>query len=116
MKNPIQLRNATDPITISLNRSLWRRGFLFIPLAFAAAWLALSPQARAVCQEGCGALNNTFLGDDALINTTSGENTAIGFNALYSNTTGVQNTANGSLALYSNTTGFGNTANGFAAL
>ena len=46
-----------------------------------------------------------------------GDNTAEGFNALFSLTTGgLANTANGSQALYSNTTGSNNTANGYQAL
>ena len=85
---------------------------------FAFACFTLSPQARAVCQQGCDfANNNTFLGDDALINnTTGGFNTAIGFDALFSNTEGVKNVAIGAKALLFNTTGNGNTATGRAAL
>jgi hypothetical protein len=87
-------------------------------IALALEWLALSPQARAVCQEGCDTSNfNAFLGDDALLNNTTGTaNTAIGFNALYSDTTGSDNTATGLGTLYANTTGYGNTATGFDAL
>jgi hypothetical protein len=93
------------------------RGFLLIPLAFALAWLALSPTARADCREGCTSIGNTFLGDDALLNNTTGfNNTAIGFQALHDNTTGNSNTAIGYSALYKTTTGFSNTANGFDAL
>jgi hypothetical protein len=85
---------------------------------FALAWFALSPQARAVCQEGCDTVNaNTFLGDNALVNNTSGfGNTAIGSGALANNTTGDTNTATGYNALFSNTTGFSNTATGVGAL
>src|SRR4029077_15605436 len=76
-----------------------------------------APQARAVCQQGCDlGLQNTFLGDDALLNTIRGNNTAIGFKALFNNTTGNGNTADGRSALVSNTTGNGNTANGSRAL
>ena len=76
------------------------------------------PQARATCQEGCDTVNsNTFLGDDALVNNTTGfGNTAIGSSALASNTTGTVNTATGYAALYSNTSGNFNTAIGEAAL
>jgi hypothetical protein len=79
---------------------------------------ALSQQARAVCQEGCDLSNsNTFLGDDALVNNTTGlSNTAIGFNAVYTNTTGSDNTATGDGALQNNATASDNTANGEAAL
>jgi uncharacterized coiled-coil protein SlyX len=90
------------------------RGFLLIPLAL--AWLALSPTAQAVCREGCSSFN-TFLGDDALTNDTTGDtNTAIGFDALFSNTTGNSNTATGSGALESNMSGSSNTATGVDAL
>jgi trimeric autotransporter adhesin len=84
----------------------------------ALACFALSPQARAVCQQGCDlANNNTFLGDNALINNTTGQfNTATGRNALLSNTTGISNTATGSAALLSNTIGTDNTATGRNAL
>ena len=85
---------------------------------FAFACFALAPQARAVCQQGCDASNsNTFLGEDALINNTTGsQSTATGFNALLSNTTGFENTADGRDALLSNTTGNLNTATGVNAL
>ena len=107
---------TTLHLTQSIGRSSWRRGFLFIQLALAC--LALPPQARGVCQQGCDLINdNTFLGDDALLNNTDGyRNTAVGFNALYSNTTGIENTANGDEALYNNTSGAYNTATGAAAL
>jgi hypothetical protein len=85
-----------------------------IYLAFAC--FGLSPQARAVCQEGCLTNFNTVLGDDALLNNTGSYNTAIGFKALYGNTTGNENTAIGDSALASNTTGVGNTATGVSAL
>ena len=96
-----------------MNRSSCRFALL-IPLAFAC--FALSPQARAICQQGCSIINNTFLGDDALLNNTGLDNTAVGFDALYSNTTGSYNTANGNQALISNTTGGANTAIGAGAL
>jgi Chaperone of endosialidase len=80
---------------------------------FAFACFALSPQARATCQDACLTNNNTRQGDDALVSLTSGiDNTAIGFEALFANTTGVENTATGHRALTFNTTGGGNTATG----
>ena len=89
----------------------------FFLIALILACFALSPQARAVCREGCLTNQNTVLGDDALLNNTTGtDNTATGFSALFDNTTGSFNTANGSEALSVNTTGFGNTATGFDAL
>jgi hypothetical protein len=89
------MKMTTLPLKNSMNRSPLR-AFLLIP--FVLACFALSLQARATCQEGCDTSNdNTFLGDDALINNTTGQaNTAVGFNALDSNTVGVGNTAIGS--------------------
>jgi trimeric autotransporter adhesin len=125
------MKTKTSPITNSMNRPLWRRGFVLI--AFLLTGFALSPQARATCQQGCLTNQNTVLGDDALLNNTGGSNTAIGFNALtdnttgsnntaigfdvlHSNTTGGQNTATGAFALNTNSTGSGNTATGYIAL
>jgi hypothetical protein len=77
----------------------------------------LAPQAQAVCREGCLFNAGTFLGDDALVNNTTGtSNTAIGASALTSNTDGSFNTATGFEALSSNTNGLWNTANGYQAL
>jgi trimeric autotransporter adhesin len=91
------------------------RAFVLIPLVLAC--FALSPQARATCQDACLSNNNTVQGDDALISLTTGtDNTAIGFQALLSNTTGSGNTATGSKALLGNTTGLDNTAIGVVAL
>jgi hypothetical protein len=99
-----------------MNRSRLRRGLFLTALVLAC--FGLSPQARAVCQEGCdGNNNNTFLGDDALINNTTGNsNTAIGLDALFSNTIGSDNTAIGFNALENNTTGISNIAIGAFAL
>src|SRR6266513_2894515 len=84
---------------------------------FAVTCFALSPQVRAVCQDGCLTNDNTVQGDGALISLTTGAgNTAIGFNALFSNTTGVLNTAIGVDALSSNASGGDNTAIGEDAL
>ena len=49
-------------------------------MVLAFLFAAGSPTARAVCQEGCNIPNeNTFLGDDALANNTTGlANTATG--------------------------------------
>jgi hypothetical protein len=103
------MKTTTLRLRNSMKRWPLRASFL---IALALGWLALSPQARAICQDGCDLSNsNTFLGDDALIlNTTGSANTAIGASALYSNTTGNFNTATGALALYSNTDGSQNTA------
>jgi hypothetical protein len=110
------MKTKTSLTTNSISRSPLRRGFVLIPLALAC--LALSPQARAVCEEGCDLTNeNTFLGDNALVNNTTGNlNTATGYLALSSNTFGSTNTATGAEALFNNTGGNDNTANGFNAL
>src|SRR4029450_5980511 len=79
------MKTKTSSPTDSMDRSPLRRGFLLITLVL--AYFAFSAQARAVCEEGCLTLDNTVLGDDALINLTTGfSNTALGFNALFSNT------------------------------
>jgi len=83
---------------------------------FVFACFAVSPQARATCQEGCLTNNTTVLGDDALLNNTGTDNTAIGFNTLLNNTIGHANTAIGFSALFSNTIGNLNTATGWNAL
>jgi len=115
-----QLTNRSRLVSNSINRSTWRRGLQLSALALVVAWLALSPQARAVVcnQQGCDlTLGNTFLGADALLNNTTGTfNTAIGSGALTSNTTGHDNAATGVTALYNNTSANYNTANGAAAL
>jgi Chaperone of endosialidase len=117
MKNPVQFKEATHPIQNSLGPTSWRCRALLILLTFAIAWFALSPAARAICEDSCLDNYNTAQGEDALFSNTTGEgNTAFGFNALYYNTTGSQNTATGSGALASNTTGNQNTANGTDAL
>ena len=87
-------------------------------IILALACFALSPTARAVCEEGCDTVNlNTFLGEDALTNDTTGhQNTAIGYKALYSNTLGSQNTAIGAYSLFTAPVGNSNTAIGNAAL
>ena len=87
---------------------------LLLPLML--GYFALVPQAQAACQEGCLTNDNTVLGDDALLNTTGGDNTAIGAHALHSNTTGFYNTASGNFALDANTSGNANTATGHEAL
>jgi uncharacterized coiled-coil protein SlyX len=86
-------------------------------IALALGCFGLSPQARAVCQDGCFIDQNTVLGEDALFSITTGVfNTAIGDESLFGNSTGFNNTATGASALQSNTTGSANTATGVAAL
>src|SRR6266581_6550224 len=100
MKTPHVKLIPRSPLRLGLprvQRMRIIRGLLLIPLLFGC--FALSPAARAVCREGCDLTNlNTFLGDDALIN----------------NTTGAANTATGASALGNNNTGGSNTATGFA--
>ncbi len=102
-----------------MNRAPCRLALLLIPLALAC--FALSPRAQAVIPAPDGGYPgaNTAEGDYALFNldTSQGvDNTAIGWDALYSNTTGNYNTATGAVALVFNTTGNNNTANGYEAL
>jgi len=62
-------------------------------------------------------ISNTRIGQESLINnTTGGNNTATGMYSLNNNTTGFDNTANGNYALTNNTTGSYNTAMGLNAL
>jgi hypothetical protein len=115
MKTTIHLITIILSVRNSLGRPS-RTGLVCGALALAS--FALAPQARAVCLEGCDLTNSsTFLGDNALINNTTGDsNTATGANALASNTIGEFNTASGANALFSNTTGSYNTATGDLAL
>src|SRR6266571_2705153 len=104
-------KTTTLPIKSPINRSPFRRAFVLIPLMLALAWFALSPAARAVSPAPDGGYpgENTAEGEDALfsLDTTTGlNNTAIGFNALYSLTTGSEDTATGSLALANDIGGF----------
>jgi hypothetical protein len=107
--------NATTlPLKYSMNCALFRLALLLIPLALVC--FAISPRARAVCQEDCLKNDNTVLGDNSLLNNTGHDNTAIGSNALAANTNGDNNNAVGSGALSSNTEGFDNVAQGTDAL
>ena len=87
----------------SINRSPLRRALPLIAVALAC--FGLAPQAPAVCQQGCGSNSNTFLGDSALINNTTGfTNTASGYHALEFNTDGYDNPA---YNRYANVDGYG---------
>jgi hypothetical protein len=96
----------------SISQSLLRFGLLLIPLVLGR--FALSPQARAACQEGYLTNQSTVLGDDVLLNSFGINNTAIGFYALANNRLS-NNTAVGSFALVSNISGSENTATGVGA-
>jgi hypothetical protein len=101
-----------NPLTQSKNATI-----LPLLIVLTLGCFGVSPQARAVCQEGCLTNQNTVLGEDALLSNTTGfDNTAIGWQALFSNTTGANNTAIGWQALFSNSTGSNNTATGLLAL
>jgi hypothetical protein len=106
------MKTTTLPLRNLMNRSPLRA---FVLTPFVLACFGFSPQARAVCQEGCSS-SNTFLGADALLSTTGFNNTAVGYFALNQNTTGNHNTATGDSALLGNTIGNANTATGFEAL
>ena len=100
-----------NPLTQSKNATI-----LPALIALTLGCFGLSPQARAVCREGCLTNNSTVLGDNALFShTNGGNNTAIGWQALFSTTTTFFNTAIGANALYQNT-GANNTAIGDSAL
>ncbi|MGI8957947.1 MAG: tail fiber domain-containing protein [Chthoniobacterales bacterium] len=88
-----------------------------MPAALVAVCLAVSPQAHATCNSiPCASGDNTYFGNSATTTPTGADNTAIGFDALFSNTSGIQNTAIGSQTLVSNTEGYNNTAVGKTAL
>jgi hypothetical protein len=102
-----------------MNSVIQLRKITILPflIALVVFCFGVSPTVRAACQEGCDLPNhNTFLGDDALLNNTGSDNTAVGSAALSSHTTGGQNTATGVNALFSNITGGQNTATGAFAL
>src|SRR5437016_4436899 len=103
----------------SIGQSPLRRAFLLIPLVFTC--FALLPISRG--EDGAvGPVKNgnTAEGTNALASltgkTSGTNNTAVGFNALFSNTNGSENTANGVNALFSNTIANEGTAVGYQAL
>jgi hypothetical protein len=99
------------------NQIMKNSSMIFMAILPVLACFAFLPGARAICNEGCGSNFNTFEGDNALINTTTGAgNTAFGWFTLFSNTEGSFNTALGAGALALNTTEDSNTAVGTAAL
>jgi hypothetical protein len=108
------MKTTTVPLKRSSSASLLRRAFLHIP--FAVACFTLAPATDAQCPQICDSNENTAVGDSALINNTGVDNTATGYQALFSNTTGFGNTASGFSALELNTTGDDNTAIGNVAL
>ena len=136
MNQPINLKTSLLAVRNSISPTPAQRGFLFVVFALACFALSPSPKAFGVTPapdggyangntaEGAGALNsglttsgfNTAIGFQALFSDNADNNTAIGFQALFSNTGGTQNVATGLQALFSNTTGDRNTATGAIAL
>src|SRR5438093_1280001 len=136
----LNLRKSIDrsPLRLGLPRvqPIWIiRGFLVVALALECFAFLPTPNAFGVTlpdggypgfntAEGQYALagivnssaagsNNTAIGYQALYSNKTGfSNTASGFSALYFNTSGVDNAADGTFALYHNTTGGNNTAMG----
>jgi hypothetical protein len=114
---------TTLSLVKSIRRSPLRLGFLLITLALSCFALLPAWNAFAVSPPPDGGyfFKNTAEGENALFSvdttiTSSGvENTAIGFQALYSDVEGPGNTAIGANALYSNQ-GVYNTATGDNAL
>ncbi len=90
-----------------------------IVLAFLSVTISPTMQAVDPPADGGYPNENTAEGEDALFSLAAdapGQNTAVGFNAMFNTTTGSLNTAVGDMALFSNTTGPGNTAIGYRAL
>jgi hypothetical protein len=108
------MKTTTLQLENSMDRGPFRFALLLIPLALVC--FGLSPTARADCEQGCPTGQNTVLGDNALVNNTGSENTAVGSNTLSSNTVGFSNTAIGNRALGDNIMGNFNTAVGTVAL
>ena len=101
MSNQVQLQSSLRSQHTSLATGLWRPAILTVA---ALTWLIPSATVRATCEKGCDTNDNTVLGEDALLNnTTGGANTATGASALLSNTTGSFNTSTG---VRCSTTGF----------
>ena len=117
MKTPAELRRASYSIsTLRHTTSRRRHSPLMLLCLVLHAPFVVSPMARAVCQDGCPGNSNTFLGENALLNTSGSFNTAIGSAALNSNSIGNNNTATGANSLITNSTGESNTATGSDAL
>jgi Galactose oxidase, central domain len=107
MKTPVEFGNAIPPLTKSLSRSSWRRGFVMnqltqsknatmlpVLVALTLGCFALSPTVWAVDPPpDAGYPNqNTAEDEDALFSLTTGpDNTAMGLDALGSNASGSDN-------------------------
>jgi hypothetical protein len=103
-----------NPLTQSKNTTI-----LPVLIALTLGCFGLSPTAQAVDPPPCCGYpgENTAVGEDALLNLTTGiHNTATGYHALLSNTEARNNTGFGWEALMRNTVGFRNTATGCDSL
>src|SRR5437773_4604387 len=121
MNDPIHLAKAFRSAKDSPNRCQLRRGFFL--LALVLAWFTPSPVTEAMNPPPDGGYpnQNTAEGKGALFSLTIGgfdnqDNTAIGFDALFSSTNTFFNTAVGSQALFSSTSTEANTAVGYKAM
>ncbi len=121
MNDPIHLAKAFRSAKDSPNRCQLRRGFFL--LALVLAWFTPSPVTEAINPPPDGGYpnQNTAEGKGALFSLTIGgfdnqDNTAIGFDALFSSTNTFFNTAVGSQALFSSTSSEANTAVGYKAM
>src|SRR5229473_427352 len=118
-QNSAHMKTTTLPLRNLMNRSPLR-AFLLIP--FALACFALPPAARAVTPAPDGGYpgQNTAEGTDALIHLHPGifgtDNTAVGFDALFTSENSFFNTAIGSQALSNATSSEANTAIGYKTL
>src|SRR5216683_5109852 len=128
MNELIPIKTVRQSLVYFTKRSSCCRGFVLTTLTLGCLAFSLAAQAATDGDVGNGSTaegtrsltrgsNDTAMGFQALFsNTTGTSNTATGFNALVFNTSGSENTANGLDALFSNTTGSFNTATGFNAL
>jgi hypothetical protein len=118
MKYYIPIEQLIPATRHSSHRLSWRRAFSITRLYCVAACLTLSPLAKAACEQGCDTTHlNTFLGDNTLINNTSGiDNVAVGVGALRYNSNGNNDTGVGAYALTANTTGSNDTAVGYSSM
>src|SRR3989442_12388858 len=120
MHRPTPFNTATLPIPNLISSSPLRRGFPVALLVLALGLFALSRTALAVDPPPDGGYpnENTAEGEDALfsLNAFAGENTALGYRALFNSTSSSENTAIGDQALFSDTTGSFNVALGWHSL
>ena len=99
----------------SLSGSVSNISNLYLPATTASAGIIYAGGSTLIQSYGS---QNFFAGSGAgnLTMTGFGDNTGVGYQALYNNTSGSYNTANGAFALLSNANGWDNVANGYDAL